>query len=247
LDDLAIKLAPEIKKYRVKTLFVVGSGDPGVSVSELTVQLRDALSDSLARHTQGLRVLDGYALRASLKQNRISDRMMYSTALADWIAVHMHADAFVSFKIEGIWDRRLRLTSELHPSKKDFESVKEYKCDFGLTDLQTQDSTRPHIQALKIPDGGSKENGMTNIECVYCPHPDYTDAARHNRVTTKLTVSMTVLPDGTADEILIRNPVGFGLDAEAVNKILRWKFKPATKDGLPVISQTEVYIFWELR
>jgi TonB family protein len=247
IENLADKMVPEIKKYKIKTLFVIGSGDPGAAVTDLTVQLRDALSDSLAHHSQDVSVIGGMALRAFLKQNRISERMLYSTALADWITIYIHADAFVSIRIEGIWDRRIRLAAELHPKKKDFESVKGYKYDLGLSDLQIQASTWPHLQSLKIPDEKEAKSGMTDIGCIYCPHPDYTDEARNKKVTAKLIVWITVRPDGTADDILIRNPVGFGLDAEAIEKILGWKFKPATKEGHPVAAQTQVEIYWELR
>jgi TonB family protein len=246
LDDIAQKLAAEITKNKLKSVFVIGAVGPKTDVTDLDVELRDALSDSLARHVQRTHVIDGPTLYDFLKNGRVSQAMLHSFILADWIAIYVPADGYVAIKVDSIKNGKLHLTAELHTKKKDFGSSKEFTDQITLTPLQVQTSDRLYHPPSRFPIEEAGKNGITQIACVYCPSPDYTDEARSKKVSAKLVVSLTVLPDGKADEILLRNPAGFGLDAEAVEKILHWKFTPAMKDGQPVAAHTEVEVYWQL-
>lgn len=54
---------------------------------------------------------------------------------------------------------------------------------------------------------------------------------------------MTVLTDGTVDDVFVVGPMGHGLDTLAVDAVLAWKYSPAhdAKDVV-VTTQTEIEI-----
>ena len=67
LDALAANMAKEIVKKKARVV-VVGGGGPQNKVTELGAGLRDAFNESLARQTQGARVLDGAGVRDDAAQ-----------------------------------------------------------------------------------------------------------------------------------------------------------------------------------
>jgi len=90
---------------------------------------------------------------------------------------------------------------------------------------------------------GPKQAGV-----VYAPRPKYDPEpqlskeamARHIQGMTK--VQIIVGTDGRPRDAQIMNPLGFGLDEEAVKTISTWKFEPATKDKTPVAVAVVVEI-----
>ena len=104
IDGFARELAGEIEKDKLKLVFVVGRNGPDSTVSDLEIELRNFLSDSLASQAHDFRVINGAAIRGFLKDSRISERMLYSSVLADLIANHGHADAYLTLRIR--WRRK---------------------------------------------------------------------------------------------------------------------------------------------
>jgi TonB family protein len=76
----------------------------------------------------------------------------------------------------------------------------------------------------------------------YTPEPEYTEAARHEKYQGRLQIEMIVDETGAVKRPRIILPLGMGLDENAVNTVLTWKFDPARMDGkpVPVILRVEV-------
>ena len=53
-------------------------------------------------------------------------------------------------------------------------------------------------------------------------------------------------PDGLAHNIQVMNPLGLGLDEQAVAAVTQWKFKPGTRDGQPVTVQATIEVNFRL-
>ncbi len=72
--------------------------------------------------------------------------------------------------------------------------------------------------------------------------PSFTEAARERRLQGKVTLAMVVGETGAPAAIWVTQPLGLGLDEEAVKAVSRWRFDPGTKDGqpVPVITAVEV-------
>jgi TonB family protein len=62
----------------------------------------------------------------------------------------------------------------------------------------------------------------------------YTAAAARDRVQGDVVLRMVVDATGAPERIAVAQPLGYGLDAEAVRSAAKYRFAPGTKDGEPV-------------
>jgi periplasmic protein TonB len=76
-------------------------------------------------------------------------------------------------------------------------------------------------------DEGAYANVATQVTCVYCPQPSYTDEARKMKLQGKLLLRVLVGTDGRAQRIQIIQGLGMGLDERAVEALRGWRFSPA--------------------
>jgi len=67
--------------------------------------------------------------------------------------------------------------------------------------------------------------------------PEFTPEARVDHVKGAALLVMTVGTDGIPRRIWIKQPLGYGLDARAVDTAARLRFRPGTKDGKPVAME----------
>lgn len=65
-------------------------------------------------------------------------------------------------------------------------------------------------------------------------NPEFSERARAAKYQGTVTLLLTVSKEGAPTNIRISQPVGYGLDAKAVEAVQTWRFAPAEKDGQPV-------------
>ncbi len=75
------------------------------------------------------------------------------------------------------------------------------------------------------PDGYAA--GAYPVKCMYCPDPEYTDEARHEKLQGSVTLRVLVTADGRAGQVRIIKALGLGLDERAVDAVRKWRFEPA--------------------
>jgi TonB family protein len=81
----------------------------------------------------------------------------------------------------------------------------------------------------------------------YMPEPSYTRQARHDKIEGGVKVWIVVDAQGNvADAREVSMPLGDGLDEEAIKTVKTWKFKPATRDGVPVPVRVIVEVTFRL-
>jgi TonB family protein len=78
------------------------------------------------------------------------------------------------------------------------------------------------------------------------PDPDYAEEARQASFQGSLAMTVVIGPDGKVYRPRVSKPLGMGLDEKARDKVLTWKFKPATKDGQPVAVEVSVEVQFNL-
>ena len=78
------------------------------------------------------------------------------------------------------------------------------------------------------------------------PNPSYSDKARNARREGVVVLELVVDVEGNPRDIHVLNPLGFGLDEEAIKAVKQWKFKPGTREGQPVATQLKVEISFRL-
>jgi len=74
------------------------------------------------------------------------------------------------------------------------------------------------------------------------PEPEFSESARAVKYQGTTTLGLIVDEQGHPRNIYIMNPLGGGLDANAVRAVKNWKFQPAEKEGqsVPVVIAVEV-------
>jgi len=80
----------------------------------------------------------------------------------------------------------------------------------------------------------------------YKLEPQYTEEARYAKYTGTVVLKAVVDVDGRAKDIQVVNPLGMGLDEQAVLAIQQWKFNPGAKDGVAVPVQATIEVNFKL-
>jgi len=52
--------------------------------------------------------------------------------------------------------------------------------------------------------------------------------------------------DGKVASVQILRPLGLGLDDQAAETVMKWQFKPATRDGVPIPVRVSVQVTFRL-
>lgn len=74
------------------------------------------------------------------------------------------------------------------------------------------------------------------------PDPKYSKEAASHHIEGVSRLGVVIGTTGTASNIAILEPLGMGLDEQAVLAIERWKFQPGMKDGQPVRVPIDIEI-----
>jgi TonB family protein len=81
----------------------------------------------------------------------------------------------------------------------------------------------------------------------YKPEPGYTPQARHDKIEGTVVLWIVVDVQGNVtDAREVSKPLGDGLDEKAIGSVKTWKFKPATRNGVPVPVRVVIKIEFRL-
>ncbi len=72
------------------------------------------------------------------------------------------------------------------------------------------------------------------------PEPDFTPEAKKANIKGTVQATMVVDPAGVPRRVVLRNPLGWGLDEQVAQTLLRYRFKPGTLAGAAVTVQVIV-------
>ena len=67
----------------------------------------------------------------------------------------------------------------------------------------------------------------TQVVCLHCPDPAYSDEARKAKLQGQVTLRVLVGADGRARDVQVTHGIGLGLDENAVRAVRNWQFSPA--------------------
>jgi TonB family protein len=72
--------------------------------------------------------------------------------------------------------------------------------------------------------------------------PKYTDEAKAACIAGTILLQLVVDEEGAATQIEVLRPLGFGLDENAVNAVLQWRWRPGTRNDKPVKVASKVEV-----
>jgi TonB family protein len=115
------------------------------------------------------------------------------------------------------------------------------KADAVLLRTQTTGSTVPE-QSVELETCQSEQHPKP----VFTPEPPYTEEARQKRHQALILLHTVIAADASVIDAQALNPTGDGLDVNARNTVLTWKFQPATCSGRPVSAEMVVEVSFKL-
>jgi len=102
---------------------------------------------------------------------------------------------------------------------------------------------------LAAPIGAIERRMCANMQHavpVKTPDPLYPKSASRNRLMGDTSVSMTVLADGSVDNIQLVGKAAHSMDEATLQTLKGWRFKPAMCGTEPVVSDIEVVVSFRL-
>jgi TonB family protein len=81
---------------------------------------------------------------------------------------------------------------------------------------------------------------------LYEPEPEFTNDARRAKYQGVALVSMIVDAHGIPQNVRIVKPLGYGLSEKAIEAVMKYRFKPAMKDGKPVPVKVNIEVHFRL-
>lgn len=100
--------------------------------------------------------------------------------------------------------------------------------------------------AAPKPDVFKTGGGVEPPQLLSKVEPVYTDEARAAHYEGRVVLSAEIHPDGQAHNIRVLYGLGLGLNAQAVEAVKQWKFKPGTKGGEVVTVAATIEVNWRL-
>jgi TonB family protein len=92
-----------------------------------------------------------------------------------------------------------------------------------------------------------KRKGISAPKISSAPEPRYTSEARLAALEGTVLVQTTIASDGTAKDIHILQPLGLGLEEEALSALGKWKFTPAKQNGQTIDVEAMIETSFRLR
>jgi TonB family protein len=97
-----------------------------------------------------------------------------------------------------------------------------------------------HKQVYKV--GGE----VKPPKLLYGPDPEYTKAARKDKLQGTVVLWMIVGEEGKTRDLKVTQSLRTDLDQQAIAAVTKWKFKPATRDDQPVAVEVSVHVEFKL-
>ena len=80
----------------------------------------------------------------------------------------------------------------------------------------------------------------------YIPVAEYSEQARKVKYQGVAILSVLVTEDGLPTDVQVTRSLGMGLDEKAVECVMKYRFRPATKDGAPVAARIAIEVNFRL-
>jgi TonB family protein len=258
LNSLADRLAKELRSKHLKhhqspKVLVADFVNDQSHQNLLGQQLSDALSSALQS-----RLSSGQLISRKDFQDRLVAEGLSPADLKDQAALEWHAAQAAA---------NVLLTGRLSPPGEGNSSTLQVQ----LTDIPDSKALSSDTAQLSLlPDAAKllafpedwpkaardarcsatvnrrKSAGNSPAQCKYCPAPQFSEAARQQKVQAHVTLEVYIDEQGTPTSAVVLSGAPYGLSDQAVKAVLQWQFNPATRDNQPVASCAPIEVMFRL-
>lgn len=146
--------------------------------------------------------------------------------MAETVKVNMHGCVDSSKNDTG---NKIYLRLQSHPERKYQLQSKPYE-DAVLApgDGSWDEAARDHVAIFRPGLGISPPAVLNN------PQAEYTEEARRAGFTGSCSLSMIVDAQGMPQDVQLLTPLGYGLEQQALNVAMKYRFRPAMRNHEPV-------------
>jgi protein TonB len=89
-------------------------------------------------------------------------------------------------------------------------------------------------------------NGVTPPSVLTKVEPEYSEEARKAKYSGEVMLSIVVNADGKAEDVRVVKSLGMGLDEKAIEAVMKWRFIPGKKSGVPVRVKAQIAVSFRL-
>jgi len=262
LDSLAMLTANKIHELKLeeepKVLVVDFFRNSTGESSQLGTLLADGFSESVTTYSSGIHILDRKVLKDYLFENWTGLEDLKSNEICLEVARQLGATGAILGTLtekNGNVNLTLRLEGFGPPERQDdIFALRDRTVVFPLTEELRSALYHPGPNYIRSADKIPEEpdvfragvNGVMQPKCIYCPNPDYSDAARAVSFQGTVVLSVLVTAEGQLTGIYVLKGAPFGLTAVAIKATRNWRMEPAQKDGNPVSVRTNVEMAFRL-
>jgi TonB family protein len=104
------------------------------------------------------------------------------------------------------------------------------------------DGTKGGYSGLEI----SRQKLTRTPQVIYQVEPQYSEPARRAKIQGYVRLRIEVGLDGRPTNIRVVQPIGMGLDENAIEAVKRWRFRPALIGDKPVVAPALVEVGFHL-
>jgi TonB family protein len=120
------------------------------------------------------------------------------------------------------------------------------KCEELQQKLEANVESKPARTTTNGPETFKKGKNATAPLRTYGSEPTYSEKARKAKYQGTAVLSIVVDAEGNVSGAQVVKPLGLGLDEQALETVGTWKFKPATRDGVPIPVRVYVEVSFRL-
>lgn len=241
-----LKRAEKAKCHANCTILVENFRIPSGSTSHLGIQLADSVAAELTAQGRGVQIVDRSQLQDYLVREHIPSAALKDREAARWLATEFHANVALVGTIEDFAGRYNLLTELLNVSDdkvgpQEAVTIAIPEPEEAFAPFEPYDAERPGQKApAGAPPFVRAGAGGSVPSCIYCPAPQYSNAARKVKFMGTVILDVTVAEDGRAKDIRVLKGVPFGLNQQAIRAVNEWTFKPASSGDRPVAVRVPI-------
>jgi TonB family protein len=183
---------------------------------------------------------------------RLGDRLFKNGETDE--AIEAYKDALASVPEDAYWHEQLGMALERKGDRE--AAIKQYQTAAELSPLDDglRSMYQSHMGGPQGPEnagslgGGANSvgGGVSEPIPIRKPDPPYTERAREAKLQGRVVLWIVIDGEGKVSTAKVINPLGLGLDANALKTVRAWKFKPAMRNGSPVPVRVKVEITFRL-